>query len=95
MPLEPRLTEATLGLLARQRIADGDLPQIPRMSWINVVSGRGAECCLCGSPVEAHQLEYKIVDSSCGRFTSLHALCHAVWRECAERMLTGSDGQDR
>ena len=95
MPLEARLTEATLRLMAHQRIADGQLPQIPRMSWISVICGKGATCRLCGTTVERHQLEYKIVDSYSGRFTSFHAMCHAVWRECAERMLTGSDGEDR
>ena len=95
MPLEPRLTETTLRLMAHQRIAEGQLPQIPRMSWINVICGRGATCRLCGSAVRGHQLEYKIIDSYSGRFVSFHAICHAAWRECAERMLTGSDGEDR
>lgn len=95
MPFESRVTEGTLRLMAHQRIATGQLPWIPRMAWINVVCGKGATCCLCGTPVGCHQLEYKMVDCYSGGFTSLHASCHAVWRECAERMLTGCDGQER
>ena len=95
MPLEPRLTEPTLRLMAHQRIADGQLPQIPRMSWISVICGKGVTCRLCGSAVNGHQLEYKIIDSYSGCLISFHAICHAVWRECAERMLTGSDSADR
>jgi len=95
MPLELRLTEATLRLMAHQGIAGGQLPGIPRMSWIRAVYGTGATCRLCGSRIEGHQLEYKIIDADFSSLTSLHALCHSVWRECAERMLTGTDGQDR
>ena len=95
MPLELRLAEATLRVMANQRIANGELPWIPLTSWINVACGRGAKCCLCGTSIRQHQLEYKITDGYSRGCTSLHALCHAVWRECAERMLTGADGGDR
>jgi hypothetical protein len=82
--------------MARRLIAEGQLPWIPRTAWINVACGKGATCRLCGTPVEDHQLEYSMVDWSCGGgFTSLHAICHAAWRECAEGMLTGSDGWGR
>ena len=97
MPSELRLTEATLRWMARQHIAEGRLPWIPRTALINVVCGSGATCRLCGVPVEGHQLEYKMVDCSYvgGGLTSLHAVCHAAWRECAEGMLTGSNGSAR
>jgi len=38
-----------------------------------------------------------MVDCSAGGggFTSLHAICHAAWRECAEALLTGSDIENR
>ena len=97
MPSELRLTEATLRWMARQLIAEGRLPVIARMCWVNVVCGNGATCRLCGTPVDAHQLQYKLIDCSSGGggSTSLHAICHAAWRECAEAMLTGSDGSAR
>ncbi len=97
MLLEQRLTEATLRWMARQLIADGRLPWIPRASWLNVESGNGATCRLCGTPVQRHQLEYRMLDCSHGgaAFTSLHAICHAAWRDCAEGLLTGSDGWAR
>jgi len=38
-----------------------------------------------------------MVDCSAGGggFTSLHAICHAAWRECAEALPTGSDIENR
>jgi len=95
MPLELRLTEAALRQMAHDRIAAGVLPGIPRISLITVIPGRGARCCLCDGAVQPHQLQYTILDSLGGRRTSLHVWCHAIWRDGAERMLTGSDGDDR
>ena len=97
MRLELRLTETTLRWMARRLIAEGRLPWIPRTSWLNVVCGTGATCRLCGTPVLREQLEYEMVDCSYEGhgFTSFHAICHAAWRECAERMLTGSDAWAR
>ena len=62
--------------------SDGSDRQIPAYRqpvriWAG--SGTGATCSLCGSPIQAHEIEYEIVLPSTERVLRFHFLCHRRW----------------
>ena len=49
----------------------------PERIWAG--SGSGAMCSLCGSPIQAHEIEYEIALPSTERILRFHFLCHRRW----------------
>ena len=64
--------------------SDGSDRQIPAYRqpvrlWAG--SGTGATCSLCGSPIQAHEIEYEVelFPATTGRFLRFHFPCHRAW----------------
>lgn len=86
-PLTTPLTklEAELRPIARERIANGQLPrQVPSKMWGG--PGIGQPCALCGKPILREEVEYELeghVDETLRSFR-FHVVCQSVWQlECA------------
>jgi hypothetical protein len=76
--------EQQLRVIARERIAGGELPCEPasRM-WGGY--GTGQLCSLCRDPIQPDQIEYEVERMAAGRDNLLfHLVCQSVWQlECA------------
>jgi hypothetical protein len=83
MPLTQR--EAELRPIARQRIANGQLPHdAPSQMWGG--PGTGQLCSICDKPIQPDELEYEIEQSLGGTLQTFrfHVVCESVWQlECA------------
>lgn len=77
--------EARLRMIARERIATGQIPCDPlARTW----GGYGTEavCALCDRPIRKDEIEYE-VEPHCqegAQTLRLHIVCYAIWQlECA------------
>jgi hypothetical protein len=80
MPLS-RL-EIELRLLARERIAQGQLPRtVPERIWGG--KGTGRACALCDKPIEEMELEVEEHIAGELQIFHFHVLCQSLWQlEC-------------
>lgn len=78
--------EQHLRVMARERIAKGDLPCEP-VARIWGGYGTGQLCALCRDPIQRDQIEYEVERMPAGRDNLLfHMICQSVWQlECANR----------
>jgi hypothetical protein len=76
--------EQELRLIARERIATGQLPsEGPSRMWGGY--GTGQICSLCDKPIEAHDVEYEAeLTGAAVQTFRFHVVCQSVWQlECA------------
>ena len=77
--------EAELRPIARERIANRQLPQqAPSQMWGG--HGTGQPCALCDKPILPEEIEYELEGHIDGTVRSFrfHLVCQSVWQlECA------------
>ena len=75
--------EQELRALARERIANGELPGEPALRmWGG--DGTGRLCSLCREPVQPGQIEFEVEGD--GHSLIFHMVCQSVWQlECVSR----------
>jgi hypothetical protein len=77
--------EQQLRLIARERIANGQLPREmpPSRMWAGY--GTGQSCSLCDKPIQRDEVEYEIEHPHGPVQTfRFHTVCQAIWQlECA------------
>jgi hypothetical protein len=80
MPLTKLETE--LRVVARERIAKGQLPRaVPERMWGG--KGTGRACALCDAPIE--EMELEVEEHTDGKLQTFyfHVLCQSLWQlEC-------------
>ncbi len=79
MPPSPVDTE--LRLIARQRIASGELPARPGPSRVFGGYGTGRLCDLCRKPISADEIEYEFEHGADPAMTiRFHFVCQSAWQ---------------
>jgi hypothetical protein len=76
--------EAELRPLARERIANGELPCEPAFRiWGSY--GTEQQCSLCREPIQRNEIEYEVERTVTGHeHLVFHMLCLSIWQlECA------------
>ena len=77
--------EAELRLIARARIASGQLPcEAVAQMWGG--HGTGEPCALCDKPIQGDEIEFEVEERVEGSVQTLrfHMVCQSVWQlECA------------
>lgn len=82
MPFGPRMSEARLRWMARERIDDGRLP-VMFPPFIRPWYGSEEVCDLCDQGIDRYRVKCEVADPRDGCELAFHLVCYRVWQlEC-------------